>query len=92
MKTYKLIDIGKFFELPAGCFFSAVLHDIRPGEMLIRFSCGRTYAAKSLVMPNAHIGDECLFFVRENDANGRIVLEVAKSKNESGIRKFDVRV
>ena len=92
MKTYRQIDICRFFELPAGSRFSAVLHDIRPGEMLIRFSCGNTYSAKSLVMPNAHIGDLCLFYVRENDAGGKIVLEVAKTDSAGGIKKFDVRV
>ena len=92
MKTFRRIDIWEFFELPAGSRFSAVLQDIRPGEMLIRFSCGRTYTAKSLVMPNAHIGDSCLFLVRENDASGRIVLEVAKTEGKGGLKKFDVRV
>ena len=92
MRTYRLIDIWKFFELRAGDRFSAVLLDIRPGEMIIRFSGGQTYTARSFVMPNAHIGDECMFLVKENDANGRIVLEVVKSGDGTGIKKYDIRV
>ena len=92
MKTYRLIDIRKFFELQAGDRFSAILLDIRPGEMIIRFSGGHTYTAKSYVMPNAHIGDECMFLVKENDQNGRIVLEVVKGGDGTGLKKYDIRV
>ena len=92
MKMYRLIDIRKFFELTAGDKFSAILLDIRPGEMIIQFSGGQTYTARSFVMPNAHIGDECTFLVKENDTNGRIVLEVVKTGQGDGIMKYDIRV
>lgn len=92
MKTYRLIDVYGFLALPAGSRFTGILQDIRPGEMLIRFSCGNTYAAKSRAMPNAHIGDECMFLVRESDGSGRIVLEVVKAGGAGGIKKFDIRV
>ena len=92
MKTYRLIDIRKFFRLQAGDRFSAILLDIRPGEMIIRFSGGHTYTARSYVMPNAHIGDECMFLVKENDQSGRIVLEVVKGGDGTGIKKYDIRV
>ena len=92
MKTYRLIDIRKFFELQAGDRFSAILLDIRPGEMIIQFSGGQTYMAKSYVMPNAHIGDECLFLVKENDQSGRIVLEVVKIGEGTSVKKYDIRV
>ena len=77
--------------LRAGDMFSAILLDIRPGEMMIQFSGGHTYTAKSFVMPNAHIGDECMFLVKENDLHGRIVLEVVKG-DDVGIKKYDIRV
>ena len=92
MRTYRLIDIRKFFELQAGDRFSAILLDIRPGEMIIQFAGGHVYNAKSFVMPNAHIGDECMFLVKENDLNGRIVLEVVKGGDGTGIKKYDIRV
>ena len=92
MRTFRLINIRKFFELQAGDRFSAILLDIRPGELIIRFSGGHTYTARSYVMPNAHIGDECLFLVKENETNGRIVLEVAKDGDGKGIKKYDIRV
>ena len=92
MTTYGLIDFWKFYKLRAGDRFSAILVDVRPGEMIIRFSCGYTYTAKSFAMPNAHIGDACMFLVKENDHGGRIVLEVVKRDDGSGIKKYDIRV
>ena len=89
--TYR-IDKRKFFELRPGEKFAAVLLDIRPGEMLIQFFGGGTYKAKSLVLPNAHIGDACIFMVKENDMNGRIVLEVVKDNRNNSLKKYDIRV
>ena len=80
--------------LQSGERFSAILLDIRPGEMIIQFALGQTYTARTFVMPNAHIGDECVFLVKENDMNGKIVLEVVKigQGSNEGIKKYDIRV
>ena len=58
--------------------FSAVIHDIQPGKVTIRFPGGSLFTARSMVQPEARIGEESLFSVRENDFNGRVVLEIVK--------------
>ena len=85
------VTIKNFFNLNPGDKFTATLLDIRPGEIKIRFYGGGAYKAKTFVLPNAHIGDECIFAVRENDRNGRIVLEIVR--DEFGThKKYDMRV
>ena len=86
------IRLRDFFELKQGDRFLAMLLDIRPGELKIKFECGGTYAAKTLVLPNAHIGDDCLFHVKENDHKGRIVLEMLKGNDRLHKKKYDMRV
>ena len=76
---YKVIGTRRFHELLPGDIFKAVIHDIRPGEVTIRFNEGNLYTARSMVLPEARIGEESLFSVRENDFEGRIILEMVKS-------------
>ena len=85
------VSVKNFFELNPGDVFSATLLDIRPGEIKIAFLGGGAYTAKTLVLPNAHIGDECIFAVRENDKCGRIVLEIVKQSDDAH-KKYDMRV
>ena len=87
----KKVTLKNFFDLSPGDRFTAVLLDIRPGEIKIQFYGGGAYTAKTFVLPNAHIGDECVFSVRENDRNGRIVLELVK-EDGSQSKKYDMRV
>jgi len=86
---YKLIGTRRFYELQAGENFKALIHDIRPGEVTIRFVGGELYTARSYVLPNARIGEESLFCVQENDFKGRIVLKMVSDGN---VKKFDMRV
>ena len=83
MKTYKTIGTRKFYELQPGDIFKAAIHDIRPGEITIRFEGGEMYTARSMILPEARIGEDSLFSVRENDFEGRIVLEMIKSDPET---------
>jgi len=83
VRSYKIIGARRFHELQPGDMFKAVIHDIRPGEVTIRFSGGEQYTARSMVLPEARIGEESLFSVRENDFDGRIILEMVKSDAET---------
>ncbi|MCL2603974.1 MAG: hypothetical protein FWD90_05810 [Defluviitaleaceae bacterium] len=67
-----------FFEMQPGEVFRAKIADIRQGSVTIRFDDGTEYTARSLVLPDARIGEESGFLVRENDFEGRIVLEMVK--------------
>jgi len=86
----KFIGTRRFYELQPGDVFRAIIQDVRPGEVTIKFNDGETYTARSLVLPGARIGGEGLFVVRENDMNGRIVLGVVP--REKGKFTFDMRV
>ena len=93
LSDYKIIGTRRFYEMQAGDVFKATIHDIRPGEVTIRFSGGELYTARSYVLPNARIGEESLFCVQENDFKGRIVLKMVHSIGDgSGIKVFDMRV
>ena len=83
MANYSVIGTRRFHELNPGDIFKALIHNIRPGEVTIRFSGGELYTARSMVLPEARIGEESLFAVRENDFEGRIVLEMVKSDDDT---------
>ncbi|MCL2499013.1 MAG: hypothetical protein FWE90_01620 [Defluviitaleaceae bacterium] len=67
-----------FLELQPGESFRAKITDIRQGSVTIRFDDGTEYTARSMILPDARIGEESGFLVRENDNEGRIVLEMVK--------------
>jgi len=67
-----------FYNLQPGEVFRAFIHDIQPGKVTIRFSSGELYTARSLVLPDARIGEESGFSVKENDFEGKIILEMVK--------------
>ena len=72
--------IGKrhLYNLKPGEQFKALIHDIKPGIVTIRLEGGTLYTARSMVLPEARIGEESIFVVRENDFEGRIALEMFK--------------
>jgi hypothetical protein len=73
-----LADTRRFYELMAGERFKALILDIRPGEVTIRLDGGGKFTARSLVLPEARIGEDALFIVKENDMKGHILLEMGK--------------
>ena len=78
VKGYKYAGTKRFYDLRPGDKFKALIHNIRPGEVTIRFATGELYTARSKVLPDARIGEESGFLVKENDYEGRIVLEMMK--------------
>jgi hypothetical protein len=75
---FEVVGARRFHMLQPGDKFSALIHDIRPGEVTIDLGGGSLYTARSLVLPEARIGEHSVFAVRENDFEGRIVLEMVK--------------
>lgn len=90
LNDYKAIGTRHLYALQTGAVFKAVIQDICPGEVTIRFKDGEVYIARSFVLSGAHIGEESLFYVKENDFKGRIVLGIVKQGTEH--LTFDMRV
>lgn len=68
-----------FSQLLPGERFVAKVEDIKPGQVTIQLESGDRLTAKSLVLPDARIGEDCLFFVKDN-AKGQILLEMVKGE------------
>jgi hypothetical protein len=85
---YKVIGTRRFYELQQGDTFAARIHDITPGAVTLKFNDGATYIARSLVLPGVKIGEMGVFSVRENDMQGRIILEIVPPETKS----YDIRV
>jgi len=64
--------------LVAGDRFTAVVRDIRPGYLTLTLADGSQLDARTIVMPEARIGDEVIFVVKEN-VRGQLLLELARS-------------
>jgi len=77
-RDFEIIGARRFHEMRPGDMFRAMIHDIRKGEVTLKFNDGTMYTARSLVLPDARIGEDTVFLVRENDFEGRIVLEMVK--------------
>ncbi|MCL1844873.1 MAG: hypothetical protein FWF77_03115 [Defluviitaleaceae bacterium] len=89
LSDFKAIGVRRFYEMEPGSIFRATIQDIQPGKVIIRLGDGELYTARSMVLPPAHIGEDCLFGVKENDFRGKIILEVVKSGTKFS---FDMRV
>jgi len=93
VKGYKFAGTKRFYDLRPGEKFKALILNISPGEVTIRFASGELFTARSKVLPDARIGEESGFVVKDNDFKGRIVLEMLKDGNQSQERlTFDMRV
>lgn len=78
--TIKEVNVKNFTELMAGDKFKATVLDIMQNKITIRLNSGDVLTAKSLILPEARIGEETSFIVKEN-AKGQILLEMLKSDN-----------
>ena len=87
MKLKRLEDF-----LPGDCFLADIL-DIAPGIVTLEFADGEAMTVRSLILPDARIGERRRFIVTEN-AGGQILLEMLKAGEETGTsrRAIDVRV
>lgn len=90
MLKYKTIGKRQFHLLKQGEMFAALVKNISPGEVTIKFDSGELYTARTNVQTDARIGEKSVFLVKENDFEGRIVLEILKNDPER--ISFDMRV
>ncbi|MCL2399760.1 MAG: flagellar hook-length control protein FliK [Defluviitaleaceae bacterium] len=77
-----LSNTKNFYTLPANSLFKAVILDIQPGKVSIRLDEGSTFTARSMVLPDARIGEESYFRVKSNNYEGLIELEMIKKPPE----------
>lgn len=73
--------------LAPGDRFDALVMDIKPGRVTLRLSDGNELTARSLVLPEAHIGDNATFQVKEN-VNGQILLEMVKPDERGAVESI----
>lgn len=69
-------------ELSPGDIFKATVTDIKQNQVSIRLFGGGELTAKSLILPEARIGDSALFTVKENN-KGQIILEMIKPNGDA---------
>ncbi len=93
----------RFSDLTKGEKFTARVIDIRPDTVTIELATGESLTAKSLILPDARIGEAATFMVKDN-AKGKISLEMVRegednSKSGDNVleerikrRSFDMRV
>ncbi len=68
-------------DLVKGDCFKALIKDIQPNVVTLRLDSGELLNARSLILPEARIGEEAVFIVKDN-ANGQILLEMQKSQGD----------
>jgi len=67
-----------FYTFPPGTRFKAVVLNIQPGRVTIRLDGGGSFTARSLVLPDARIGEAAYFQVKTNNLDGLIELMMIK--------------
>ena len=77
-----LSNTKNFYTLPANSLFKALILDIQPGKVSIKLDEGGTFTARSMVLPDARIGEESYFLVKSNNYEGLIELEMIKKPQE----------
>jgi hypothetical protein len=76
--TYRVRNLT---DLLPGDVFKATVTDIKPNQVSIRFLNGGELTAKSLVLPEARIGDDTVFQVKENN-KGQMKLEMLRPSGD----------
>ena len=71
-----------FYALKPGTRFKALITDIQPGKVTIRIDGGASFTARTRLLPEARIGEESFFVVRENNMRGLIQLEIINPSDE----------
>ena len=72
-----LSNTRNFYSLKAGAKFKATILDIKPSKVTIKLDNGGTFTARTLVLPDARIGEESIFLVKSN-TDGQMLLEMIK--------------
>ena len=83
LESQQKLVTKNLLDLVSGDRFTAVVRDVKPGMVWLALADGSVLEAKTLAIPDAHIGDEAVFRVKEN-MRGQLLLELVKPANAVG--------
>ncbi|MCL1989237.1 MAG: flagellar hook-length control protein FliK [Firmicutes bacterium] len=72
-------NTNNFYAFPPGTRFKALILDIQPGKITIKLNDESSFTARTMVLPDARIGEESYFLVKSNNLDGLIQLEMLRS-------------
>ena len=89
----QFVKVRKIIALQPGDKFYATIQDVQPTLIKLLLENGESLEARSQVYPDARIGEQAAFMVKDNQ-RGQILLELVKTgESESKKRNtFDMRV
>ena len=77
--------------LQPGDKFFATIQDVQPTMIKLLLENGESLSARSQVYPDARIGEQAAFMVKDNQ-RGQILLELVKTSESEERHTFDMRV
>jgi len=87
----QFVKVRKIIALQAGDKFYATIQDVQPTMIKLLLENGENLSARSQVHPDARIGEQAAFMVKENN-RGQILLELVKTGEGGARNTFDMRV
>lgn len=87
----RFIKVRKVIALQPGDKFFATIQDVQPTMIKLLLENGENLLARSQVYPDARIGEQAAFLVKENN-RGQILLELIKTGDNEKRNTFDMRV
>jgi len=77
-----VVRLKNFHRLNAGDIFKATVTDIQQNQVSLQLYVGENITAKSLILPDARIGDEAFFAVKDN-TKGQMLLEMLRPNGDA---------
>ena len=87
----RFVKVRKVIALQPGDKFFATIQDVQPTMIKLSLDNGESLSARSQVHPDARIGEQAAFIVKENN-RGQILLELVKTGDKTNRNTFDMRV
>jgi hypothetical protein len=87
----RFVKVRKIIALQPGDKFYAIIQDVQPTMIKLLLENGESLSARSQVYPDARIGEQAAFMVKENN-RGQILLELVKTGKSEKRNTFDMRV
>jgi len=87
----RFVKVRKIIALLPGDKFYATIQDVQPTMIKLLLENGERLSARSQVYPDARIGEQAAFMVKENK-HGQILLELVKKGESEKRNTFDMRV
>jgi hypothetical protein len=87
----RFVKVRKIIALQPGDKFYALIQDVQPTMIKLLLENGESLMARSQVYPDARIGEQAAFMVKDNQ-QGKIMLELVKTGESDKRNTFDMRV